>query len=115
MARKEFTQDQRNFKSTAPRADVPVVGFYRRRLVKGGPWVAVRIWFGPPRDPVTDELLDRSPRFQALRSGLEVDIWAVWPECSGEPLTETDYYKLLASPSTDPLMPVNLNFAPTIF
>ena len=33
---------------------------YKTRLVRNGPWVAVRVAFEPPRDPETGEALDRS-------------------------------------------------------
>jgi hypothetical protein len=38
--------------------------FYRARLVKDGPFVGVKTWFGAP--VVNGETLDRSPRWQAL-------------------------------------------------
>ncbi len=38
--------------------------FYRARLVKGGPFVGVKTFFGPPF--VDGEEVDRSPRWQAL-------------------------------------------------
>lgn len=38
--------------------------FYRARLVKGGPYVGVKVWHGQPL--VGGELLDRSPRWQCL-------------------------------------------------
>lgn len=44
----------------ARRADRPDPGFYKVRLVKGGPHVAARITWAPATDPVTGEMLDRS-------------------------------------------------------
>jgi hypothetical protein len=44
------------------RIDRPEPGFFRLRLVKGGPFVPARLWIGPPLDPETREPLDRSPR-----------------------------------------------------
>ena len=90
-------------------------GFYRVKLVKGGPWVAVRIWLGEPRDPVTGDLLDRSPRHQAVRNAIECDVWQVWPNCCGEPISEEEYHKLLANPPIDPLIPINLNAMSPVF
>ena len=49
----------------APITDTPIPGFYRMRLRSGGQPVGVRVWFGPPADPVTGEELDRSWRWQA--------------------------------------------------
>lgn len=75
-------------------ADTPVAGFYRVRLVRGGPWVAVRIWYGPPHDPETGEEMDRSWRWQATRDGKVADIDRVWPWCGANPITEAEYQSL---------------------
>ena len=69
----------------------PVAGFYRYRLRSGGIRGGVRIWFGPPHDPVTGEELDRSWRWQALFDGQPVEFEEVWPDCTGEPITEAEY------------------------
>lgn len=51
------------FAGEAPRpVDRPRPGFFRLRLVKGGPYVPARLWIGPPLDPETREPLDRSHR-----------------------------------------------------
>jgi len=74
----------------------PVAGYYRYRLgastVKG----AVRIWHGPPHDPVTGEELDRSHRWQATFDGEPVDFDRVWPACATDMLTEQEYNFLIA-------------------
>lgn len=72
-------------------ADTPRAGFYRTKLIRGGPWVPVRIWFGPPHDPDTGELMDRSLRWQAERDGKPVDIDRVWPFCGAQPISEQEY------------------------
>lgn len=93
-------------------ADAPLPGFYQW-LLRGRPPQPVRIWFGSPPDPVTGELLDRSPRWQMLVSGrpallaeedrdeLEIGrtpLWGdVWPQCSGSQIAEAEYNYLLAS------------------
>lgn len=71
--------------------DVPVAGFYRTRLVKGGMMVGVRIWYGAPLDPVTGEELDRSHRWQALVNDGAIDLERVWPGCADDPISEADY------------------------
>lgn len=38
--------------------DEPQAGFYRLRLVKGGPWVPVRVWWESVVDPDTGELVE---------------------------------------------------------
>lgn len=74
----------------------PEAGFFRFRLgastVKG----AVRIWHGPPHDPVTGEELDRSHRWQATFNGEPVDFDRVWPACATDPLSEEEYRYMLA-------------------
>ena len=69
-------------------------GYYRMRLVKGAATSVVRIWYGPPRDPVTGEELDRSWRHHAEVNGVPMPLDRVWPACIGEPIDrEThDFY-----------------------
>lgn len=69
----------------------PIPGFYRMRLRSGGVPVGIKIWFGPPHDPVTGEELDRSLRWQAHCNGEYIDIDRVWPKCAAETITEIDY------------------------
>lgn len=71
----------------------PTAGFYRHRLRAGAVRGGVRIWFGPPHDPVTGEVLDRSYRWQAEFDGEPVDIDDVWPVCGKHPITETEYHE----------------------
>lgn len=73
------------------RADEPTAGFYRYRLRAGAHPVGVRIWNGPPADPVTGELLDRSWRWQASVNGRAIDLDRVWPACGREPITEAEH------------------------
>lgn len=70
--------------------------------------IPVRIWWGPPADPETGELLDRSPRWRIHLAGTEFDgepvrlgnitIYAVtdfWPTCATAPIDEREYaYRL---------------------
>jgi hypothetical protein len=74
----------------------PVAGFYRARLVSGGVRGGVRLFYGPPKDPVTGEELDRSHRWQAEFDGEPVDFNRVWPVCAGEPISEEDYRRYCA-------------------
>jgi hypothetical protein len=107
-------------------ADQPVAGFYRTRLKSGGVHVAVRVWFGPPKDPVTGEELDRSHRWQAEANGSYIDLDRVWPKCADEPIGAQEYAYLLArsewasehapeSPQANPHLPVNYLTAPLPF
>lgn len=73
----------------------PVAGFYRFKLRSGGVAVGVRLWFGPPKDPVTGEEMDRSWRWQAEAGGEYVDFDRVWPACGGTPIDEAEYCRLI--------------------
>lgn len=69
----------------------PIAGYYRMRLRSGSIKAAIRIWYGPPLDPVTGEVLDRSYRWQAMANGEYVDLDRVWPACATDPITLPDY------------------------
>lgn len=74
----------------------PEAGFYRWRLRGGSVRGGVRIWFGPPCDPVTGEEMDRSHRWQAEFDGEPIDFDDCWPACTGESISETDYRAFVA-------------------
>ncbi len=74
----------------------PQAGYYKRRLVKGGPWVGVHIWYGPPTCPHTGQLLDRSWRWQALVNGEDADEYEAWISGCANPITKEEYEYLLA-------------------
>lgn len=74
----------------------PVAGFFRFRLHGGAVRGGVRIWYGPPLDPVTGEELDRSWRWQAEFDGEPIPFDRVWPACAGEPITEQEYQRFVA-------------------
>lgn len=83
----------------------PVAGFYQIRLVAGGPFVPVRVWFGAPI--VDGEELDRSPRWcceidgradeieqdkaTGYRCRVPIDAGRVWPFCARWPIEEWEY------------------------
>lgn len=85
---------------TAPR-------FYRGRLAKAGPFIGIKVFFGPP--VVDGDELDRSPRWQVLvdtettaravimfgEAGLPVEVDGVTVR-NLEPTTEADYRFLVA-------------------
>lgn len=74
----------------------PIAGFYKRRMVRGGPWVGVKLWFAPTADPTdpTNEM-DRSPRWQALVNGLDAEPYDAWVSGCGNPITEAEYGRLI--------------------
>lgn len=72
-------------------------GLYRRRLVKGGPYVPTSLEHGRPRDPVTGELLDRSPRWTLTTGGEERCAFdpVVFGAIAGERIDRPEYEHLL--------------------
>lgn len=76
----------------------PKAGFFRHKLRSGGVVGAVRIWHGPPHDPVTGEEMDRSHRWQAEFLGEYAEFLDVWPACAGDAneITEAEYRALIA-------------------
>lgn len=88
------TRQHRRFEGIS--ASEPVAGFYRCKLVSGGVTGAVRIWHGPPHDPVTGEEMDRSWRWQAEFEGEYIDLDRVWPVCAGDPISESEYRRYCA-------------------
>lgn len=77
--------------STGADVSQPEAGYFRHRLRGGAVRGGVRIFYGPPLDPITGEELDRGWRWQALFDDEPVLFDEVWPECVGEPITERDY------------------------
>lgn len=67
----------------------PIAGYYRMALLRGAPPVGIRIFYGPPKDPVTGEIMDRSHRWQAEANGTPIDLERVWPVCAKEALHPT--------------------------
>lgn len=83
-------------RSTGFDADTPVAGFYRMRLRSGGVFAAIRIWYGPPCDPVTGDELDRGWRWQATANGEPIDIQRVWPVAARSPMGAQEYALILS-------------------
>lgn len=101
---------------------------YRVRLVKGAAWSAVKVWYGQPLDPLTSELLDRSPRWQVEVNGTLINepfdlvmlIDGQAPIVKGERIDEVEYRYLLKThswareyepdaPEANPRKRINLN------
>ncbi len=106
--------------------DSPVAGYYRMRLRSGGIYVGIRIWYGPPLDPVDGTELDRSYRWQATANGQEIPMDRVWPKCADDGIdkAEHDYLKATQawaqqhapdSPQANPTQRINPLTAPTPF
>lgn len=89
--------------------DTPVPGFYAPRLVKKGPRVAVRIWFGRAvidgevQDRGLDwrvQINDRTDSFEydddtGYRCRIPLDVMRVWPHCARWPIQPDEYLHLL--------------------
>lgn len=106
--------------------DTPIAGFYQMKLRSGGVMVGVRIWHGPPLDPLTGEELDRSWRWQASINGRPAELDDVWPKCAAEPIDEQEHAYLTErqrwaeahapeSPQANPKQRVDLLTAPLPF
>jgi hypothetical protein len=88
----------------------PREGLYATTLVKGGPRVAVRIWFGAP--VIDGEEQDRAPRWNVevdgrtdrwekdaggvYRCRVAFEIDRFWPYVAREPIDEAGYRTLVA-------------------
>lgn len=109
-----------------PRIDLPEVGHYFTRQVKGGPRVPARIWRSVASDPVTGEKLDRSPVMQAEVGGTPCDPYALWPRVCGQAITKAEFDFLTAEatwcaehapldPAANPRQAINRLTTPTLF
>jgi hypothetical protein len=110
----------------------PIPGYYRLKLIKGGPWVGARIVYGPPPDPIDGTELDRAPRWQAWLDGKMIGAdrdphragaFRIWPAHSIE---KAEYEYLIANsqwakanspndPAANPGRPIDLLTAPIPF
>ena len=73
----------------------PRPGFFRVRLIKGGPWVAARIFQPCPieMEPEYWNVLDRSPSLEAEINGLPGRVMRIW--LSGEEISAAEFHYLL--------------------
>jgi hypothetical protein len=74
--------------------DEPQAGFYKRRLVKNGPWVAARIWLDAELDE--DGALASEERMRCEVGGTERDAADQWSYLSSHPISRGDYEFMLA-------------------
>lgn len=67
----------------------PEPGFYKRRLVKGGPFVPVAIWIEEERDEAGDLMSDQIVKCTV--DGRLGDVDSTWSYCAGSPITEAEF------------------------
>ena len=105
----------------------PQPGFYKRRFVRGGPWVPVRIWWHEAARDESGDLLEDED-FRCEVSGEPANAYDQWVKLMPVPaeIDETEYNYLLrlggwarehapADPYADPKRSIDLNQAPTLF
>lgn len=118
----------------------PQEGYFATTLVKGGPRVAIRIFFGPP--VIDGEEQDRAPRWNVevdgrtdhwerdegniYRCRVAFEVEGFWPWCAREPISEPEYRFLVADaewarkhapdhPKANPYKPVDFMTLPVRF
>ena len=95
----------------------PQCGWFKRRLVKGGPWVPARIWMDQPIDPDTGELCG-DETLQCEVAGRWADPEDAWTWLCANPITEQEFRYLTAlaehcarhepsHPSANPRQPID--------
>ena len=79
--------------------------YYRVRYTRGGAPCGLKVWYGAPLDPVTQEPLDRAPRWHCEFNGKLSDEPERWllhfnpdglPVIAGDKIDEAEYSYLTA-------------------
>lgn len=87
----------------------PQPGWYRRRLITGGPWVAARIWWHQVVDPATGELTEPE-ELQCEVDEKDRDPFDQWGWLADNPISAVRYCEMIAKKqwagSNDPTNPV---------
>ena len=102
--------------------DEPQAGWYRRRLVKDGPWCSVRIWLEQPVDAETGELCGDA-YYCCDVDGRPADPEHHWLFCCTQPIAETEYIYMMKlskyakaraprEPLANPRKPIDLLLTP---
>lgn len=77
-------------------ADEPQCGWFRRRLVKNGPWVPARIFYEHPINDETGEL-EGDEVMRCEVGGERRNPADEWTWLAGHPISQEDYLNLVAS------------------
>lgn len=72
------------------RENDPQEGYYRRRLVRGGPWVPARIWWQDGERDAAGELISDQVLYCMVGAELR-DPYAEWTWLAGQPIGEAEY------------------------
>lgn len=75
--------------------DVPQCGWFKRRLVKAGPFVPARIWLYSEIDEETGELAG-DEELQCEVVGERADPEEQWPWLCGNPISEAEFNYMMA-------------------
>lgn len=85
--------------------DEPQCGWYRRRMVKGGPFVPVKIWLEQDIDADTGELLNPEI-MRATVNGQPASAVSIWTYC--QPISRDQFEALEDAHASTPLMAATL-------
>jgi hypothetical protein len=93
-----------------PRHEIePHAGWYKVRLVKGGPFVPAEIWLDQVIDDETGELADDELLFATV-NGQPADPMKIWLSC--RPISQAEFDAMtrgeIGAGSSDPMKKVNL-------
>jgi hypothetical protein len=94
----------------------PKCGFYKRKLVKGGPWVPARIFVDREIDPLTGELLSDERlciEIEGLDGGDPAEHWTYLTPISREEFKHLTDYRLRDSRMMDTRHAIDLSEIPT--
>lgn len=72
----------------------PRCGFFKRKLVKNGPWVPARLWL---YQPIEDGCLVGDSVWQCEVNGKMADAEREWSWLNGNPISEAEYNYLVAA------------------
>lgn len=85
----------KSLKIKQPYTDVPQAGFYKRRLVVGGPWCPARIWKEREKDFITDKITDMDIVHCEVAGKLR-NAAKQWDSLARMPILESEYLHRMA-------------------
>lgn len=102
--------------------DAPQCGWFKRRLVKNGPWIPARIWLDQPTDELGELTGDETLRCEV--NGREADPQEQWTWLAANPVSKAEYRFISATinwatqyapgePMANPTRPVDWAAIPT--